>query len=368
MSTASITSHNRFRLNCYYRPLILGLALVAVLCVFWIASRYPQLWSKSQHIGADLATMAYGKAAFPIVASAPWYERLLYGALNWLDSMKIGMTFGVTAGALLHTILKYYPLKIGNNLTLNSLKGALIGLPAGVCTNCAVPVACGVTRGHGRIEVALGFLFSSPNFNPIVVMMTITALPWQMVLAKYLVLALVIAAVVPGLIGLLQRQKPFKVLTFEAGGESCALPDRNTPPCDERFFSVATELVREFLSNVWMILKPTIVIMLCASIGSAILLEYFPWDQLLANPTPGKLFLASCLSTLMPVPIALDVLFAALLLKQGVAMSYVMVFAMTLGTYSIVPSIFLWREVSKRFSVLLFLFFVLTGWLLGLCF
>ena len=35
-------------------------------------------------------------------------------------------------------------------------KGALVGVPGGVCANCAVPVACGVTRGHGRVEVALG--------------------------------------------------------------------------------------------------------------------------------------------------------------------------------------------------------------------
>jgi len=34
---------------------------------------------------------------------------------------------------------------------------------------------------------------------------------------------------------------------------------------------------------------------------------------------------------------------------------------MTLGTYSIIPTIYLWREVSRRLAVLLFVFF----WLLG---
>ncbi len=29
-----------------------------------------------------------------------------------------------------------------------------------------------------------------------------------------------------------------------------------------------------------------------------------------------------------------------------------MLFAMTLGTYSIIPSIYLWREVSKRLSLM----------------
>jgi uncharacterized membrane protein YraQ (UPF0718 family) len=70
----------------------------------------------------------------------------------------------------------------------NTLKGALVGVPAGVCANCAVPTACGLTRGHGRVEVALGFLFSSPNFNPVVVMMAFMALPLAMSLTKYAIL------------------------------------------------------------------------------------------------------------------------------------------------------------------------------------
>ena len=38
-----------------------------------------------------------------------------------------------------------------------------------------------------------------------------------------------------------------------------------------------------------------------------------------------------------------------------------MLFAMTLGTYSIIPSIYLWREVSKPLAVMLFVFFVGVG-------
>jgi hypothetical protein len=45
-----------------------------------------------------------------------------------------------------------------------------------------------------------------------------------------------------------------------------------------------------------------------------------------------------------------------------------MLFAMTLGTYSIIPSIYLWREVSKRLAVLLFAFFMALGWIMGMVF
>ena len=45
-----------------------------------------------------------------------------------------------------------------------------------------------------------------------------------------------------------------------------------------------------------------------------------------------------------------------------------MAFAMTLGTYSIIPTIYLWREVSKRLAVILFAFFLALGFILGLVF
>ena len=69
----------------------------------------------------------------------------------------------------------------------------------------------------------------------------------------------------------------------------------------------------------------------------------------------------SLFAVFMPVPIALDVMYAAQLQNSGVASGYVMLFLMTLGTYSIIPTIYLWREVSRRLAVILFAFF----WLLG---
>ena len=41
---------------------------------------------------------------------------------------------------------------------------------------------------------------------------------------------------------------------------------------------------------------------------------------------------------------------------------------MTLGTYSIIPTIYLWREVSKRLAAILFVFFFAVGWISALLF
>ena len=98
-------------------------------------------------------------------------------------------------------------------------------------------------------------------------------------------------------------------------------------------------------------------LMLLASVVAATLLVLIPWEVLLSEVTPLKAAFASLISVFMPVPIALDVMFAAQLQQQGVPAGYVMLFAMTLGTYSIIPSIYLWREVSKPLAVSLFLFF-----------
>jgi uncharacterized membrane protein YraQ (UPF0718 family) len=312
--------------------------------------------------------MAFSSQLMTVAADAPVWLRILAATVNWLDGMKIGMTFGVLFGALLHTILRYYPLKIGKNLYLNSLKGALVGAPAGVCANCSVPVACGVTRGNGRVEVALGFLFSSPNFNPVVVMMTFTALPLAMSITKYAILLIVILFVVPSLIRWLERDKPLPVLTAADEATACAIKLPPPDECQERFLTVFGELAKDYGKHVWMLLKPTMTLMLLASVVSAALLVLIPWDSLLSEVTPLRLGFASLVSTFMPVPIALDVMFAGQLRQQGAPGGYVMMFAMTLGTYSIIPTIYLWREVSKRLAMSLFVFFMVLGWVLGLVF
>jgi uncharacterized membrane protein YraQ (UPF0718 family) len=197
--------------------------------------------------------------------------------------------------------------------------------------------------------------------------MTFLALPWAMSLTKYAVLLLVILVIVPGLISRLERNKPLSILTVGDEGTACALPLASLD-CTETFGSVLKELGRDYAKNAWMLLKPTVTIMLLASLASATLLTLLPWQALLSEVTPLRLAFLSLISVFMPVPIALDVMFAAQLHQQGVAAGYVMLFAMTLGTYSIIPSIYLWREVSKRLAMTLFVFFMAVGWIAGLLF
>ena len=78
-------------------------AVLVLLSVFWFASRYPQLFSKAEHVGQALPSMAYSSQVMSVATDTPIWLRILAATVNWLDSMKIGMSFGVLFGALLHT-------------------------------------------------------------------------------------------------------------------------------------------------------------------------------------------------------------------------------------------------------------------------
>ena len=358
---------DRSRIRCYARPITLAALGVTIAGIFWFGSRYPALLAKARHTGEPIASMAFSHELFAVKAHDPLLVRILYGALNWLDAMRIGMTFGVLFGALLHTALRFYPLRIGRNYALNSLKGALVGVPMGVCANCAVPMACGVTRGHGRIEVALGYLFSSPNFNPVVVAMTFAILPWYFGAVKYLLLLFVILVLVPGLIQFLETRRGLPPLKNGPAADSCSLSLRDEP-CETPFMETTLHTLREYARHIWMLLKPTVALMLVASLASSALLVLVPWGALLSTASPIRLMLASVIGVFMPVPIALDVMFATQLYNQGLNAGYVMIFLTTLGTYSIIPAVYLWREVSRALAVSLFAFFLVIGASIGAAF
>jgi hypothetical protein len=117
----------------------------------------------------------------------------------------------------------------------------------------------------------------------------------------------------------LERDKPLPV--FKVGDEAKAVPfnlllrkiaRRNSPRC-------SGQLASDFGKNIWMLLKPTLTLMLFASVVSATLLVLIPWYSLLAEVTPLKAAFISVVSVVMPVPIALDVMFPAQLLHQGVS-------------------------------------------------
>jgi len=329
-----------------HASLIMLLCLgLGILCTFWFGSRYPALMKKS----ADLPTyvphsFVYSSDLMPLNAADPLWRRVLATFVNWCWSMRVGMSFGLTMGALLHTLFQIFPLKTTNSVYLNTLKGILVGAPAGVCVNCAVPVACGITRAKNKVETALGFMLSSPSLNVIVISMILTAFPWQFAAVHFGLIAVVLLGVLPLMVKYMHKEA--------APAPMMDIPTPVMPP---------VAALKAYVMNFWKLFKTAVPMMLFAALFSAVAVQLIPFEQIFSDVSFAGIALTSMVTTLLPAPIAMEVLVAHHLFLTKVPPAYVALFLSTLGSYSILPMIYLWREVSRRLAVGLYVSFVTLG-------
>lgn len=344
-------------IRCYYRLFILLAYAVTILVVFWFGSRYPALFTKAQTIGHhDVASYIWTEQIMSLPASPSFLDRVLASIANWIWSMRIGMSFGLAMGALFHTLFQFYPPKLGGNLYLNTLKGIITGVPAGVCVNCAVPVACGITRGKENVESALSFMFSSPTLNFVVISMIFSALPLPYGIVQYALIALVLLVFVPLIVHLSRKSaKPVTDITA-----TCGISFTNDE-CDKTLIDTSKEITVLYAKNLWHLIKSAVPLMLTAAAVSAVVMEALPLQAIFAHVSFWSIAGLALVTVLLPIPIALDVIVAQQLYSHGVPPAYVMLFLATLGTFSILPMSYLWTEVSKKLALGLYVMFVILG-------
>lgn len=370
-TSAAIPEREPFKLwgkdiRCFYPLFVIALGAVLILSVFWFGSRYPALIHKAHDIGhITVNSFIWNSELVTIPAAASFLEKVWGNFANWIWTMKIGMSFGLVMGALLHTVFEFYPPKFGENLYLNTLKGIIVGAPAGVCVNCAVPVACGINRGKANLESALSFMFSSPTLNVIVISIIFTALPVKYGIIQYGLITLLLLGLVPLIVYVMNKSK---VAEEDLEVSACAIPlDQE---CNKTILQAATEVMKEYGKNLWSLIKAAVPMMILAAAISAVIVELVPFQAIFSEVTFTGLLMTALVSVFLPVPIALDVIAAHYMYTQGVPAPYVMVMLFTLGTYSILPMIFLWQEVSKKLSIGLYCMFVGlglgAGWLISL--
>ena len=343
--------------RCYIRLFFLLIFAAIILGVFWFGSRYPQLLEKAAHITTSTPlSFIYSSELIPLAEQHSFWSRVFASFINWIWSMRIGMTFGLVMGALLHTLFEFYPPKLTGNIYLNTLKGIVLGAPAGVCVNCAVPVACGITRSKNKIETALGFMFSSPTLNFLVVSMVFASLPWTFGLIHYSLIAVMLLGIVPLLVWLYKRQQ---LSTLEETG-ACAIDLRDSF-CKETLLEGLTAVLKNYGKNLLSLIKFAVPMMLIAAVLSSFAVEVIPFQTIFGHVSFLGLFLTALVTVLLPVPIALEVIVAHHLFINHVPAPYVMLFLFTLGTYSMLPMIYLWKEVSKTLALSLYFIFVVMG-------
>lgn len=116
------------------REIFAFFVIVAIGVFFWTQSRYPQLNEK-----ADMGSRIYLSEALsfdvlvPIQASDSIIKKILLTTLNWSNTNKNGMAFGILLGAAVLTFFRLIQNRLisSNNHFLNAFIGMIIGAPLG---------------------------------------------------------------------------------------------------------------------------------------------------------------------------------------------------------------------------------------------
>ena len=374
--TASYNQHHhlKFRVTMSERAIttidirrlaVSGLLLFVLAVVFWVTSRYPALDEKAMMGGGiKLEDPLSFEAYMPVLESYPVWKKIYVTTINWIMTNRQGMTFGIMFGAAFLTFLKYLPRRSFQNGFGNSLLGFFIGAPLGVCVNCSAPIARGMYVAGARLETTLSAMIASPTYNVVVISLMLGLLPFYLVAAKLVLSLVVILAAVPLVCRMLPSGQLQLGLGEQAGG-NCEL-ESGRGVSGETMVQSVVQTGREFLKNLWFIVRTTVPLMLLAGVLGAALATIVPLETLRSYEAGlVSLTMAALIGLILPAPIAFDVVLAAALLGAGVPVEFVMVLLFTLGIFSIYSFFIIARTVSLRVAVLLSAVILVLGVLSG---
>ncbi|RIV85639.1 FG-GAP-like repeat-containing protein [Aurantiacibacter zhengii] len=365
-------------------PLVLLLtALLAVY--FWTQSRYPALEEKALMGGdAPLSGLSFD-VAIEVIPGSDFLSALWANTVNWLATNRKGMTFGVLFGAMALTLLSLLQKRSFRNGFANSALGALIGAPLGVCVNCAVPIALGLHAGRLRLETTLSAMIASPTLNVIVVTMSFALLPVQVAAVKLLASLVMVLVGVPLLCRYVLKTETeatrnasaVSAVSQKLGGLSGWLMRKLSPREFEagEYGPLATIkwFVRTYARNFFFIFIVTVPMMFAAALLGALFVELFsPTTLVRALPNGGLITLVAVMLGLAlfmsfaPAPIALDVILTIVLISLGMRDHYGAVTVVALGSFSVYAFIVIWRAISLRTAVSLWLMVVCASVCAGL--
>jgi uncharacterized membrane protein YraQ (UPF0718 family) len=340
------------------RRLLFSAILVAVLATFfWTQSRYPSLDEKAMMGGAiQLEDPLSFEALIPLSPDMGPVERVSVSTVNWIDTNKKGMTFGVLFGAAFLTLLGYLRRRHFAGPFANSLYGMFLGAPLGVCVNCAAPIAKGLYQGGSRAETTLSAMVASPTLNIVVMTMAFSLLPFYIAVTKVALSLLVILIAVPLICRFIPQEKllhsvkktsltPIPPMLAADGDEEVA--DAGLP---QSF----VEFLRDFGRNLWFIVRTTLPLMLLAGFLGALAASFLPagaiasWDF-----GPVQAAIAAIVGTFFPVPIGFDVVLSGALLNGGASHGMIMTLVFCLGSFSIYSFFVVSTSIGWRAGFLL---------------
>ncbi len=360
----------------YRLPLVI-LLTVLLATYFWTQSRYPALEEKAL-MGGDtpLSGLAFD-VAIEVIPGSDFLSALWANTINWLVTNKKGMTFGVLFGAMALTLLSLLQKRSFRNGFANSARGALIGAPLGVCVNCAVPIALGLHAGRLRLETTLSAMIASPTLNVIVVTMSFALLPVQVAAVKLFASLMMVLVGIPLLCRFVLKSETDA--TRHAHGASAAgqklggfsgwlmrkLSPREFEAGEYGPWKTVRWFARTFGRNFLFIFIVTVPMMFAAAMLGAFFVEVFSPTSLVGVLPRGSwpilltgMVLLALVMSFAPAPIALDVILTIVLISLGMQDDYGAVTVVALGSFSVYAFIVIWRAISLRTAVSLWLMVV----------
>ena len=325
------------------RLAILSMISIAILTAsFWMTSRYPDLDKKSTGAGVDQPSMLSHNPVFQVTESQNFVTQVFLTWLNWCDTNLNGMVFGMLLGAFFLSLFQSLTFSRRQNNFTQALMGLGLGTPLGVCVNCAAPMMVGLL-GSSRVTMALAAMLASPVFNIVVVSMSFSLFPAELVVAKLSFNFLLILLVLPLFV------KAAPNLDGKAKEISSDTSTSITPQFDGR------NPLRQVLKNVFYVFKISLPLMLLAGLLGALvahsgLLSVF---ESRSFSVPDVL-LASFFGTFLPLPIGVDVIVANSFYQSGSPMWLVAALLFSLGSFSIYSYFLVGKMLSLRLSTYIF--------------
>lgn len=346
------------------------LILVVLAGLFWTGSRYPSLNEKAMMSGAlQLEDALSFEARFEITAEMGLLERLFFSTLNWIDTNKKGMTFGILFAAAFLTAAANLTSRSFRGGFSNALLGLGLGAPLGVCVNCAAPIAKGMYAAGLRAETTMAAMIASPTLNVVVLTMAFSLLPAYMALTKIALSLGLILIVVPLVARLLpQKELPPEAQLSAAAPQAWSAAELGSVPAEaEAFLPALAAVARAYVKNLWYIIKLTVPLMLLAGFLGTLVAVLLPGELILGLEFSALvLALVVLVGVFLPVPIGFDVVMAGGLLATGLSQGYVMALLFTLGSFSVYSYFIMATSLGQRAALSLSFAVALAGFGAGL--
>jgi len=323
------------RVGTWKRRAIAILLMAGIATFFWVDSRYPSLLKK-YHAGAQIkvaGTLSFDKV-YAVDRTMPLAKRVWKTSVNWLNTNRIGMTFGFFFAAAALTFMGTIASRRTRFAPANALVGAIAGMPLGVCANCVAPIGRALYASGMSTESVLATMFSSPTLNVVVLAMTFSLFPAQVGILKLATVFVMIFGVAP-LLGIGQKQ---------LNADACEL----TIPARETWRDALEGIAKTYGKSFWYVLRAGLPLMLVAAVLGAFVAEVVPQSALLGNVTFLGILAVALIGTFLPVPMAFDVVIAYVAWSKGVPLAYVVALVCTLGIYSVYSFSVVGKTISWR--------------------